>query len=171
LLTRIDPLTSLLNRRAAIDDLSKIIIQLNRNFIPVSFLLIDIDWFKKINDTFGHDRGDEILIKLSSMLSDVTRSSDIVSRWGGEEFIVVLYNSNFDNTRIFCDRLHRKVHSIGLTENLKLSISVGVSALNADNLTCFNVIEKLVKGADVALYKAKDNGRNRTEFFDQINPN
>jgi PleD family two-component response regulator len=57
LLTRIDPLTSLLNRRAAIDDFTKIINQLNRNFVSVSFLLIDIGWFKKINDTFGHDRG------------------------------------------------------------------------------------------------------------------
>ena len=171
LLTRIDPLTSLLNRRAALDDLSKIIIQLNRNFVPVSFLLIDIDWFKKINDTYGHDRGDEILIELSSTLKDVTRTSDIVARWGGEEFLVVLYNSNLENTRIFCDRLHLEVDKIELTGDLTLSISVGVSALNADNLTCLNVIEKLVKEADIALYKAKDNGRNRTEIFDHINLN
>lgn len=171
LLTRIDPLTSLLNRRAAIDDLTKIITQLKRNFMPVSFLLIDLDWFKKVNDTYGHDRGDEILIDLSSILKDVTRTSDIVARWGGEEFLVVLYNSNLENTRIFCDRLHLKVNSLELTGRLALSISVGVSALNADNLTCLNVIEKLVKEADIALYKAKDNGRNRTEFFDYINSN
>lgn len=171
LLTRIDPLTSLINRRAAIDDLGKIIIQLNRNFMPVSFLLIDIDWFKKINDTYGHDRGDEILIELSSTLKDVTRTSDIVARWGGEEFLVVLYNSNLENTQIFCDRLHLKVGSIEHKVDLTLSISVGVSALNPDSLTGLNVIEKLVKEADIALYKAKDNGRNRTEFFDHINLN
>ncbi|MDC0535707.1 GGDEF domain-containing protein [Francisellaceae bacterium] len=171
LLTRIDPLTSLLNRRAAIDDITKIITQLNRNFMPVSFLLIDIDWFKKVNDTYGHERGDEILIDLSSILKDVTRTSDIVARWGGEEFLVVLYNSNLENTRIFCDRLHLKVDSIELTGDLTLSISVGVSALNADNLTCPNVIEKLVKQADIALYKAKNNGRNRTGFFVDINLN
>lgn len=169
LLTRIDPLTSLLNRRAAIDDLSKIISQLNRNFIPVSFLLIDIDWFKKINDTYGHDRGDEILIELSSILKRVIRASDIVARWGGEEFLVVLYNSNLENTRIFCERLHIEVKSIKLTGDNKLSVSIGGAALKNDNLTCSDVIEKHVKEADIALYKAKNNGRSRTEFFDDMN--
>jgi diguanylate cyclase (GGDEF)-like protein len=169
LLTRIDPLTSLLNRRAVIDDLSKIISQLNRNFIPVSFLLIDIDWFKKINDTYGHDRGDEILIELSSILKRVIRASDIVARWGGEEFLVVLYNSNLENTRIFCERLHIEVKSIKLTGDNKLSVSIGGAALKTDNLTCSDVIEKHVKEADIALYEAKNNGRSRTEFFDDMN--
>jgi diguanylate cyclase (GGDEF)-like protein len=171
LLTRIDPLTSLFNRRAAIDDLSKIISQLNRNFVPVSFLLIDIDWFKKINDTYGHDRGDEILIELSSILKKVTRTSDIVARWGGEEFLVVLYNSNLENTRIFCERLHIEVNSIKLTGDNKLSVSVGVASLKVDNLTCSDVIEKHVKEADIALYEAKNNGRSRSDFFDDINFN
>ena len=171
LLTRIDPLTSLLNRRAAIDDFTKIINQLHRNFVPVSFLLIDIDWFKKINDTYGHDRGDEILIDLSSILKKVTRTSDIVARWGGEEFLVVLYNSNLENTRVFCERLHREVNSIKLTTDNKLSISIGVAALKTDNLTCSDVIEKHLKEADIALYEAKNNGRSRTEFFDDINFN
>ncbi len=171
LLTRIDPLTSLFNRRAAIDDFTKVIHQLHRNFVPVSFLLIDIDCFKKINDTYGHDRGDEILIDLSSILKKVTRTSDIVARWGGEEFLVVLYNSNIENTRIFCERLHIEVNSIKLTGDNNLSISVGVAALKADNLTCSDVIEKHVKEADIALYEAKNNGRSRTEFFDDINLN
>lgn len=171
LLTRIDPLTSLLNRRAAMDDLTKIINQLHRNFVPVSFLLIDIDWFKKINDTCGHDRGDEILIDLSSILKKVTRTSDIVARWGGEEFLVVLYNSNLENTRIFCERLHREVNRIKLDGNNKLSISVGVASLKANNLTCSDVIEKHVKEADIALYEAKNNGRSRTDFFDDISFN
>jgi diguanylate cyclase (GGDEF)-like protein len=171
LLTRIDPLTSLLNRRAAIDDFTKVIHQLHRNFVPVSVLLIDIDWFKKINDTYGHDRGDEILIDLSSILKKVSRTSDIVARWGGEEFLVVLYNSNIENTRIFCERLHIEVNSIKLTGDNDLSISVGGVALKADNLTCSDVIEKHVKKADIALYEAKNKGRSRTEFFDDINFN
>lgn len=171
LLTRIDPLTSLLNRRAAIDDFTKISHQLYRNFVPVSFLLVDIDWFKKVNDTYGHDRGDEILIELSSILKKVTRTSDIVARWGGEEFLVVLYNSDLENTRIFCERLHREVNSIKLDRNNKLSISVGGAILNANNLTCSDVIEKHVKEADLALYEAKNNGRCRTEFFDDLNFN
>ncbi|MBA6390594.1 GGDEF domain-containing protein [Colwellia sp. BRX10-3] len=171
LLSRIDPLTRLLNRRAAIDDFTKIFNLLHRNFVPVSLALIDIDWFKKINDTYGHGRGDEILIELSSILKKVTRTSDIVARWGGEEFLVILYNSNLENTRIFSERLHREINSIKLAGDNKLSISVGVTALKIDNLTCSNVIEKSVKEADIALYEAKDNGRNRTEFFDDINSN
>jgi diguanylate cyclase (GGDEF)-like protein len=171
LLTRIDPLTNLLNRRAAIDDLSKIISQLNRKFVPVSFLLIDIDWFKKINDTYGHHRGDEILVELSSILRKVIRTSDIVARWGGEEFLVVLYNSNLENTRIFCERLHIEVNSIKLTGDKKLSVSVGVSTLKTHSLSCSDVIEKYVKEADIALYEAKNNGRCRTEFFGDVNFN
>ncbi len=169
LLTRIEPLTNLLNRRAAIDDVTKIIHQLRRKFVPTSFLQIDIDWFKKINDTSGHGRGDEILIEISSILKNITRTSDIVARWGGEEFLVVLYNSDLENTRIFCERLHLEVHHIKLAGDKTLSISVGVSTLNADHLTSSHVIEKLVKEADIALYKAKENGRNRTEFFGDIN--
>ena len=168
LLTRIDPLTNLLNRRAMIDDFTKTINQLHRNFVPVSFLLIDIDWFKKINDKYGHDQGDEILIDFSSILKKVTRKSDIVARWGGEEFLVVLYNSNLENTRVLCERLHREVNSIKLTGDNKLSISVGVAALKANSLTCSDVIEKHVREADIALYEAKNNGRSRTEFFDDI---
>lgn len=171
LLTRIEPLTNLLNRRAAIDDITKIINQLNRHFVPTSFLQIDIDWFKKINDASGHDRGDEILIDLASILKNVTRTSDIVARWGGEEFLVVLYNSDIENTRIFCERLHLEVNKIKLTRDNTLSISVGVAALKAEHLTSANVIETLVKEADIALYEAKDNGRNRTEFFGDINFN
>lgn len=99
------------------------------------------------------------------------RTTDIVARWGGEGFLVVLYNSNLENTRIFCERLHIEVNSIKLTGDKKLSISVGVTALKVDNLTCSDVIEKHVKEADIALYEAKGNGRSRTEFFDDINFN
>lgn len=169
LLTRIEPLTGLLNRRAAIDDFAKIVNELKRNFVPTSFLQIDIDWFKKINDTSGHERGDEILIKLASLLKNVTRTSDIVARWGGEEFLVVLYNSDYENTQIFCERLHLEVKKIKLTANNSLSVSIGVSALKPEHLTASNIIEKLAKEADIALYKAKDNGRNRTELFGDVN--
>lgn len=171
LLTRIDPLTTLLNRRAAIDDLGKIISQINRSFVPISFMLIDIDWFKKINDEYGHGRGDEILIELSSILKKVIRTSDVLARWGGEEFLVVLYNSNLEDTRVFCERLHIEVNSIQLTRDKKLSVSVGVSTLTTEHFTCSDVIEKHVKEADIALYEAKNNGRSRTEFFGDINFN
>ena len=165
-LTRVDPLTNLHNRRAAIDDLTKIINQLKQKFMPVSFLTIDIDWFKKINDRFGHNRGDEVLIELSCILKQVTRTSDIVARWGGEEFLVVLYNANLEDTRAFCMRLHKEVSKVKPSADTTLSISIGVSVLQPEDLAYSDVIDKQINEADEALYEAKNSGRNKTAFYE-----
>jgi diguanylate cyclase (GGDEF)-like protein len=165
-LTRVDPLTNLHNRRAAIDDLTKIINQLKRKFMPVSFLTIDIDWFKKINDHLGHNRGDEVLIELSCILKQVTRTSDIVARWGGEEFLVVLYNANLEDTRAFCMRLHKEVSKVRPSADSTLSISIGVSVLQPEDLAYSDVIDKQINEADNALYEAKNSGRNKTAFYE-----
>ncbi|WP_111979547.1 GGDEF domain-containing protein [Algibacillus agarilyticus] len=165
LLTRVDPLTNLLNRRAFTHDVTKIIRQLNRKFVPISFLLIDIDWFKTINDTYGHDRGDKILIDLSVILKIITRDTDIVARWGGEEFLITLYNTDLTATQIFCERLHAEVNKIKLDKDNSLSISIGATALKPKKIASVNVVEEHIKEADLALYQAKNNGRNRTEFF------
>lgn len=166
-LTRIDPLTSLLNRRAALDDLESIIQKLNRVFVPVSFLLIDIDWFKVINDDYGHSHGDKILKQLSALLNETTRSSDVVARWGGEEFLIVLYNSDYQNTEKFCHRFHQKTATIKISEHKDLSVSIGVSELTTSDLQNDHLIDLLIKQADTALYKAKKSGRNQTQFWVQ----
>lgn len=170
LLTRIDPLTSLDNRRAATDDLAKIINQLKRQFMPVSFLTIDIDWFKKINDRFGHNRGDEVLTELSCILKRVTRASDIVARWGGEEFLVVLYKANLEDTRAFCKRLHEEARKVKPSSDSTLSICIGVSVLQPEDLVYPDVIDMQINKADEALYRAKNSGRNRTEFYEEVVP-
>ncbi len=169
-LTRVDPLTNLHNRRAAIDDLTKVIHQLKRHFMPMSFLAIDIDWFKRINDNLGHNRGDEVLTELSSILKRVTRTSDIVARWGGEEFLVVLYNANLENTQTFCKRLHKEVRKVKPSADTSLSISIGVSVLQPRDLAYSDVIDKQINEADEALYEAKNSGRNKTGFYKEINP-
>ncbi|MCV2401559.1 GGDEF domain-containing protein [Marinomonas sp. C2222] len=168
LLTRVDPLTSLLNRRAAIDDFNQKTNELDINFTPTSILLIDIDWFKKINDIYGHDRGDEVLITLSQTLKRSTNASDIVARWGGEEFLVILNNSNTKDTQVFCQKLHIEASSITLSGSENLSISIGGSNLEENNLTKPDIMEKYIKQADIALYEAKAKGRSRTEFFDHL---
>jgi diguanylate cyclase (GGDEF)-like protein len=75
----------------------------------VSFLLIDIDWFKMINDNYGHDFGDKILVQLGKEINCVARETDIFSRWGEEEFLLILYNSDASNKLIFCQRLHLRI--------------------------------------------------------------
>ena len=87
LLSRLDPLTNLLNRRAASTDIRKLLDQVNRKFVPVSFLLIDIDFFKNINDKHGHDVGDKVIGLLSNALKSATRKTDVVARWGAKSFL------------------------------------------------------------------------------------
>ncbi|GBL04445.1 GGDEF domain-containing protein [Glaciecola sp. KUL10] len=169
LLTRVDPLTNLLNRRALKDDVLKMINQLQRHFLPVTLLLIDIDYFKQINDMFGHDRGDEVLIRLSSALKHLIRATDLLARWGGEEFLLVLYNTDLSNAREFCKRIHCEVSKIEFDDKERLTISIGVATVKTENLTCSDVLEKCVREADVALYRAKNDGRNQTQVFDEIN--
>lgn len=164
-LSRKDPLTSLLNRRAAADDFMKLAKQLKRSFIPISFLLIDIDWFKDINDNYGHDIGDEILVKLANTLNGASRGTDILARWGGEEFLIILYNSDATNTQLFSSRLHEEIKSILLPNNESLTVSIGITSLSKNELDENGLLDRVLKRADGALYLAKDNGRNRTEIL------
>jgi diguanylate cyclase (GGDEF)-like protein len=165
LLSRKDPLTSLLNRRAAADDFIKIKQQLTRSFVPISFLIIDIDWFKAINDNYGHEVGDEILIVLSNTLKEVSRNTDILARWGGEEFLIILYNSDITSAEHFSSRLHEKVKLIVLPNNKSLTVSIGATSLDKKELGENGGLFKALKRADNALYLAKEKGRNRTEII------
>ncbi len=163
-LTRLDPLTSLLNRRALTTDLTKIITFIRRKYVPVCLVLIDIDYFKPINDNFGHEYGDEVLSKLASTLTNVVRESDLVSRWGGEEFLVALYNTDIQDAQYYCNRIHEAVQKITLPNSKKLTVSIGLAALEPQDLRDEDVIAKKINKADNALYKAKNNGRNQTQL-------
>ncbi|MCP4060600.1 MAG: GGDEF domain-containing protein [Pseudoalteromonas sp.] len=169
LLTRIDPLTGLLNRRAIHQDIKKLSAQVERTPSPLSIGLIDIDHFKSINDTFGHDRGDEIISELALLLKNCTRASDLVARWGGEEFLIILYNCTLSESETFFDNLHNKVAKIEIEPGKKLSFSAGVvgfqpknSGLSANLHTEF---QHLTTRADEALYTSKNNGRSQTTFW------
>ena len=165
-LTRVDPLTNLLNRRAAQSDIQKLLTQVRRKFIPMAFLVVDIDHFKKLNDQYGHDKGDEVLTRNSSILQSSSRQSDVVARWGGEEFLVVLFNSDREQTYAYCDRLHQRIKA-STNEGPLYTVSIGVAQLTEDQIDQPNVLDTLIKQADQALYQAKANGRNRTTFFEQ----
>jgi len=155
-----DPLTNLLNRRGfeiAYKALSK---TNKRNQRPFSLLFIDIDFFKKINDTYGHDVGDLVLKHLAELLHISLRSSDIVARWGGEEFVVLLNDADAQKAKKIAQKLRFTVEQEVHDELPSFTISIGVAQAQADM-----GIDRVIKEADEALYKAKEGGRNRVVVY------
>jgi diguanylate cyclase (GGDEF)-like protein len=152
--SRIDPLTGLLNRRGLDERFSAELARAAREERPLSVVAIDIDHFKRINDTYGHEAGDRALVRLASTLSEQTRGADITARVGGEEFLVVLPGTDAERAHEFAERLR-----VVLAEDdthPPLTISAGVAAA-VEPTTAF----ALTEAADVALYVAKRGGRNR----------
>lgn len=130
-------------------------------------ILIDLDYFKKVNDKYGHSYGDLVLKQFSKMLMSTERTSDIVARYGGEEFVILVPNSDLEECRLIAEKLRSCAESIiyddGTTE-LQVTVSIGVASLH-DNKPINP--DRLVSMADDALYKAKEKGRNRVEVFSQ----
>ncbi len=162
-----DPLTGLYNRRFLEETLPKIISSANRRHSKVGFLMIDIDHFKKINDTYGHDIGDKVIQTISSVILNSIRESDIAVRFGGEEFLVILNNIHSINDVLrVAEKIRKTIEKTKcptVKKTIKKTVSIGAS-LYSDN--CQNVSE-CIKNADLALYKAKNNGRNQVVIFDE----
>jgi two-component system, cell cycle response regulator len=156
-----DPLTGLYNRRYLETHLNHLIEHYINRGKALSVVSVDVDFFKAINDTYGHDIGDKVLQELSVRLKANTRSVDLCCRVGGEEFIMVLPNTATELSSRIAERLRRSVGSksfeCGLAQPVPVTISVGVASLNGADDT----LEKLLKRADQALYSAKREGRNR----------
>ena len=158
-----DPLTGLYNRRYAESHLNKMVgagaVKANR---AVSVLMIDIDFFKNVNDTHGHQAGDDILKEVAARLQKHIRNFDLVARMGGEEFICILPDTKPDIAMMAAERLRNaiggeKIHAAAVGKDLEITISIGIGhAPVAGDATS----EQLVKEADQALYKAKHEGRN-----------
>ena len=165
----VDPLTGAATRRKLMDRLEDLISLSNRTQIPLSIAMMDLDHFKKFNDTLGHQVGDRLLQDLVKVLSAGVRKSDLVARYGGEEFIVVFPDATLDNAWMAADKLRRAVFDFGKEhsteyENLSISISIGVAQLRTDeNGDILEDAMALIGRADEVLYQAKHNGRNRVE--------
>ncbi len=126
--------------------------------------MLDIDFFKKVNDTFGHQIGDDVLKELASIIKNCTRATDIVGRWGGEEFLVICPNTNLEGAKALAINMNKAVKSHTFsTYPEKLTISLGISCYKNALLKP----EELVANADIALYRAKENGRDRVEIYDK----
>ena len=157
-----DSLTGLPNARAVQDTLKRVVAQASRMVWPLSAVLLDLDHFKEVNDTFGHARGDEVLAAVGVALGSVVRESDFVGRYGGEEFIILLPDSGRDAAVGVCERLRTAFAEIRVLEgdrSVTASFGVAVFPEDAPDAT------RLVRNADRALYRAKANGRNRVEVF------
>ncbi|WP_045856149.1 sensor domain-containing diguanylate cyclase [Teredinibacter purpureus] len=153
-----DPLTKLMNRRAMTRIVDSMITYNSRYHQHMSFMLLDIDHFKKVNDEFGHAVGDKVLVEVSSILTFNVRASDQVSRHGGEEFLIVLPNSDIKESERLAERIRMAVlTNVFSSDKLKLSISIGCAELLQDE-----EYSDVLNRADEALYRAKNNGRNQT---------
>jgi diguanylate cyclase (GGDEF)-like protein len=154
---RVDSLTGLANRRALEEALAAEIARAHRFTHQLAVVLLDLDRFKEINDNFGHAAGDVMLRAVSRLLTSLARQGDTVARWGGEEFVVVLPETDLAGAQRFAERLRRTIeaHAVG---DMKTSASCGVATMLPEDS-----VEELLGAADQALYQAKSNGRNRTE--------
>ena len=159
-----DPLTGLPNRRSAMSRMKDVVAESSRYNEKLSCIMIDIDHFKMVNDTFGHDCGDIVLKDLSRIFSSNARSYDMVSRMGGEEFLIICARSDQKESMQLAERLRDAVeHHETKTHDgrlIKITISCGVATWKPS----YTNDTQLLKQADIALYRAKQNGRNRVEL-------
>ncbi|MFT3996901.1 MAG: PleD family two-component system response regulator [Asticcacaulis sp.] len=156
-----DPLTGLNNRRFMDMQLAQLMRRHLKSAEPVSLLLLDIDHFKRVNDTYGHDAGDEVLKEFARRVAQNVRAIDMPCRMGGEEFVVVMPDTGGEDAQTIAERVRQSVAGapFGLPDGRRLdvTVSVGVSSLNGLGDT----LEAFVKRADEAVYEAKSSGRNR----------
>ncbi len=151
-----DYLTMLYNRRKVHEIIEKEIIRSSRYSSAFSVILIDIDDFKNINDTFGHNAGDKVLVQFSSIIAQTIRESDIAGRWGGEEFLIICPEASIDGALALAEKLRINIAKNKFEDAGNLTASLGV-ATNENN----DNVKSLVQRADESLYLAKKAGKNK----------
>jgi diguanylate cyclase (GGDEF)-like protein len=163
-----DPLTDLYNRRYLDDSLQREIYRANRYSHPISLLMLDIDHFKRVNDTYGHNAGDEVLKAIALLLQKYSRKSDIACRFGGEEFMLILPETTLQTAFQRAEELREAVTTLNVVsegktiENLSLSLGVATYPQHGASL------KEIISAVDQALYKAKSSGRNRVAIAQNI---
>jgi len=155
-ISKTDMLTSIGNRYKFDEDIKREFFRAKRYKSPLSLVMLDIDYFKKVNDTYGHDAGDQALIALSKEVRSLLRYSDIFCRYGGEEFIIIMPESTMIESKISANRIRKHVEELQIKDISHITISLGVTELQEDD-----TLESLLKRVDKALYLSKENGRNR----------
>jgi len=157
-----DELTKLPNRKYLNSHLDSVMLKYKNLNISLGVMFLDIDFFKKVNDTYGHDVGDEVLQMIAKVFNNSCRDNDVIGRWGGEEFIGVFENVDENKLIEIANRIRMLIENSELNleeRKIKVTISIGVSLIKEGDS-----VETLVKRADEGVYLAKKNGRNRVEF-------
>ena len=160
-LSNTDPLTMLYNRRYMMSALERELHRAQRKGAPLSLIIMDIDHFKRINDTFGHQQGDVVLMRVAELARQSLRSYDVAARYGGEEFVLILPETSHEEALHVADRLRLAIQQEAFAAPInttRITISMGVASFPCPGLT---TIDDLIRAADEALYRAKQSGRNR----------
>jgi len=163
-----DPLTQLLNRAAIMDIVAKEMVRSRREGTSLSVIIADIDYFKRVNDQYGHLAGDAVLREVSRRISNSVRPYDSVGRYGGEEFIICLPGCQMDESERMAERLRLAIgdNPISNPEGVfHVTISLGVASAERGNEWS---VESIIRAADEALYRAKNRGRNRVERSESV---
>ena len=151
-----DPLTGCLNRAGFSSVLMREQENLQKNDSPVSFVILDIDHFKHVNDTYGHMVGDEVLVNLAKLIQSKIRNTDALVRWGGEEFVILCGDTPIQNAQFLAEKLRMAIENTQLIKQQKVTCSFGIAEMIAGEDP-----KRLFERADKALYASKENGRNR----------
>lgn len=161
-LTMRDSMTNLLNHKSSLRRLKEEVDRAKRIQYPLSVAMIDLDNFKLVNDTYGHQTGDEVLIQVSQILSESCRSTDVLGRYGGEEFIVIMPDTNDRDAALLLERIQKCVAETSFKDGIHITLSCGISELNGES------VHGILKSSDIMLYEAKKKGKNRVEVqFDK----
>lgn len=166
-LTNIDYLTNLFNRRYLSEILEGEFLRAKRNNEFLSLIMVDIDHFKKVNDTYGHHNGDVVLASVATLIQQQLRAYDSAARYGGEEFVLVIPGTSLADGVILADRIRQAMLEVTFPapmEDLTVTVSAGVSTYPSPAV---DSIDALFRQADEALYRAKENGRNRVETVER----
>ena len=164
-----DPLTGIFNRRSFFDMANREIRRSVRYNYPFSLLMLDIDHFKRVNDTYGHGFGDQVIQRFTEACNECLREEDIFGRVGGEEFSIVLVSAGLDGASCVADRIRQKWSDTELQvegKNVSFTVSIGV----ADLLNPRESVDMVMERADKALYSAKQSGRNQVKTQEDVTP-
>ncbi len=159
-----DPMTGLNNRRFLEEYVETLIAGVQRKRAHAAIMMLDLDFFKMVNDTYGHDAGDTVIKALAGVLKQAVRASDLVIRYGGEEFLIILLDSNAEHACLIGEKIRGEVEAMKVQVGgavIQKTISIGISDFPGDSATFWQA----VKFADLALYQAKETGRNRVIRF------
>lgn len=163
-LSNVDGLTGLYNRRCFNNMIEQKISEAGRSKVQLSMIMLDIDFFKKVNDTYGHKAGDDVIRFISATIKKSIRKVDFAARYGGEEFVILLYNTSIAAAANIADKIRNIVRDSTVNADgspLNITISLGVSSFPMPSMNA----ESLVKNADTALYYSKEHGRDQVSVF------